>query len=218
MRATIEALREEDVELWRVYARGKTGLIEGLVYRNTQAVAALPAGAKYLGTGLDFGFTNDPTAAYDLYQAGGELYVDELVYRTGLTNPDIFAALVALRPAAAYAVVADSAEPKSIEELRRLGLPIAPAAKGPDSINAGIATLKGYRLNVLPSCVNLKKELASYKWKVDRQTGKATNVPVDAFNHALDALRYIGQARLQAPPLLTTRATARSWRTKREEF
>ena len=218
MRDTIEALKDQDHELWRVYARGLTGKIEGLVLRNVHAVAALPAGAKYLGSGLDFGFTNDPTACYDLYLAGGELYVDELLYRTGLTNPDLFAALVAIRPAAAFAVVADSAEPKSIEELRRLGLPITPAAKGPDSINAGLATLKAYRIHLLPSCVNLKKEVANYKWKVDRQSGKALNVPVDAFNHGIDALRYIAQAKLQAPPLLTTRATARSWRTKREEF
>ena len=102
-----------------------------------------------------------------------------------------------MRPARLFAVVADSAEPKSIEELRRLGLPIEPAAKGPDSINAGIGTMKAYRLNLLPSCVHLKKELSNYKWKVDRLTGKATNTPVDAFNHGIDAVRYLVQARLQ---------------------
>ena len=211
-RDKIEALKDKDPELWRVYARGLTGKIEGLVFRDVFNAETLAEGAKYLGTGLDFGFTNDPTAAYDVYQSGGELYVDELLYTTGLTNPDIYAALANVRPARQYAVVADSAEPKSIEELRRLGLPIEPAAKGPDSINAGIATLKAYRLNLLPSCVHLKKEMSNYKWKVDRLTGKATNAPVDAFNHGIDALRYLCQARLQAPPLLGARATARNWK------
>ena len=211
-RDKIEALNEKDFELWRVYARGKTGKIEGLVFRDVHNAETLPEGAKYLGTGLDFGFTNDPTVALDFYMSGGELYIDEVLHETGLTNPDIFAALSNVRAPKLWSIVADSAEPKSIEELRRLGLPIEPAAKGPDSINAGIATLKAYRLNLLPSCVHLKKEMSNYKWKVDRLTGKATNAPVDAFNHGIDALRYLCQARLQAPPLLGARATARSWK------
>lgn len=135
-----------------------------------------------------------------------------MLHETGLTNPDIFARLTTIRPARLWSVVADSAEPKSIEELRRLGLPIAPAAKGPDSINAGITTLKAYRLNLLPSCIHLKKEAANYKWKVDRLTGKTTNQPVDAYNHCWDSARYICQARLQAPPLIGRRATARTWK------
>jgi phage terminase large subunit len=212
MRVTIEALKEQDPELWRVYARGMTGKIEGLVFRDVYNVETLPEGAKCLGTGLDFGFTNDPTVALDFYLSGGELYVDEVLHETGLTNPDIFARLASVRAPKLWSIVADSAEPKSIEELRRLGLSIEPAAKGPDSINAGIVTLKAYKINLLPSCVNMKKEAVNYKWKVDRLTGKATNQPVDAFNHCWDAARYITQARLQAPPLIAPRATARSWK------
>lgn len=208
-RAKIEALKVKDPELWSVYARGKTGKIEGLVFRNTYAASELPEGAKYLGTGLDFGFTNDPTVAVDLYMAGGELYVDEVLYSPGLTNPDIHEALTERRPARRWDIVADSAEPKSIEELRRLGLPIEPAQKGPDSLLAGIDTLKRYKINLLPSCVNGKKEASNYKWKVDRLSGKATNVPVDAFNHFWDALRYIAQARLQNPAPVVKRAKVR---------
>lgn len=208
-RDKIEALKLKDPELWRVYARGMTGKIEGLVFRDVYNADLLPAGAKYLGNGMDFGFTNDPTTSYDVYLSSGELYFDELLYTTGLTNPDIFAALSNVRAPRLFSVVADSAEPKSIEELRRLGLPIEPAAKGPDSINAGIATLKAYKLNLLPSCVNLKKELANYKWKVDRLTGKATNQPVDAFNHGIDAVRYLVQARLQTPVVPMKRAKMR---------
>ncbi len=215
-RDKIEALRFKDPELWRVYARGKTGKIEGLVFREVYAVGSLPEGARYLGSGLDFGFTNDPTVVLDLYLAGGELYVDELLWETGLTNPDIFKRLCQERPAGRWLLVADSAEPKSIEELRRYGLPIEAAQKGPDSVNAGIGVLKQYRINLLPSCVNLKKEANNYKWKVDRLTNKPLNEPVDAFNHGWDALRYIAQARLQAPPLVPARATARQyWKPRR---
>jgi phage terminase large subunit len=208
----IEDIRLEDEELFNVYARGKTGKIEGLVYRKVFPALYLPEGAKYLGTGLDFGFTNDPTAAHDLYLGGGELYADELIYQTGMTNADIFAQLTAVRPAREFQIVADSAEPKSIEELRRLGLPIEPAQKGPDSLLAGIDLLKRYNINYLPSCTGLKKESLAYKWKVDRLTGRPLNVPIDKFNHAWDDIRYLAQARLQAPPLIAPRATARSWK------
>lgn len=210
--AEIEGIKDEDEELWKVYARGLTGKIEGLVFRDVFPVYGLPEGATYLGSGMDFGFTNDPTVVLDLYKSGGELYVDEILYEPGLTNPDIYARLVAERPPRQWSIVADSAEPKSIEELRRMGLPIEPAQKGPDSISAGIDTLKRYRINLLPSCVRTKKDAANYKWKVDRLTGLATNTPIDAFNHSWDALRYIAQARLQAPPIIAKRARVRVFR------
>jgi phage terminase large subunit len=196
-RAKIEGLKEKDLELWKVYARGLTGKIEGLVLRNwTVWDGAIPAGAKYLGTGMDFGFTNDPTTAVSLYLSGGQLWVDELLYSTGLTNPDIFRELKACQPHPRFDVVADSAEPKSIEELRRAGLTIEGALKGPDSINASLEQLRRYHLNVTRTSVNLRKELSNYKWKVDRATGRATNQPVDAFNHCIDALRYVALNRL----------------------
>lgn len=199
-RAKIEALKDKDAELWRVYARGLTGKIEGLVLRDWHvALTGIPLGAKYLGTGLDFGFTNDPTTAVDLYLSGGELWADEVLYETGLTNSDIVARLklVTGRPAGSrWDIIADSAEPKSIEDLRRARLAVEGALKGPDSVSAGLDQLKRYRLNVTLGSVNLRKELANYKYKIDRLTGKATNVPVDAFNHCIDALRYVALNRL----------------------
>ena len=196
--AKIEALKEKDAELFKVYARGLTGKIEGLVLRNWVVVEdnAIPVGAKYLGTGVDFGFTNDPTTAIDLYLSGGELWADEQLYAPGLTNPDIFKALVLLRPRTRWDIVADSAEPKSIEELRRMGLTVEGALKGPDSVNAGLDLLKQYRLNVTRRSVMLRKELSNYKYKVDRLTGRAINQPVDAFNHCIDPLRYVALNRL----------------------
>lgn len=195
-RAGIEALKLEDLELWRVYARGKTGKIEGLVLPNWEVCEEIPAGARYLGTGLDFGFTNDPTTAIDLYLNGGQLWADELLYSQGLTNPDIFRDLKGTSAHLRFDVIADSAEPKSIEELRRLGLTVEGAQKGPDSINASLGLLKQYRLNVTRRSTMLRKELANYKYKVDRLTGRATNQPVDAFNHCIDALRYVALNRL----------------------
>ena len=199
-RTKIESLKEKDRELWKVYARGLTGKIEGLVLPDWHlAVGGIPLGAKYLGTGLDFGFTNDPTTAIDLYLSGGELWADEVLYSEGLTNADIVARLklVTGRPAGVrWDIVADSAEPKSIEDLRRARLTVEGANKGPDSVRSGLDQLKRYRLNVTLGSVNLRKELANYKYKVDRKTGKTTNEPVDAFNHCIDALRYVALNRL----------------------
>lgn len=194
-REKIESLKEEDEELWKVYARGKTGKIEGLVFRKTAIVNEIPADAKYIGTGLDFGFTNDPTATVDIYMQNGELWLQEGLYEHGLTNPDIAKRVNEGKPRG-FQVIADSAEPKSIEELRRLGVKIEPAMKGPDSIKNSIDILKRYTLNVTRGSVNLRKELNNYKWKVDKATGKATNEPIDAFNHALDAVRYVALNRL----------------------
>jgi len=190
-RTTIEALRDEDEELWRVYARGLTGKIEGLIYRNWVLVDEIPAGAKHLGTGLDFGFTNDPTGVVDVYEQDGELWLDELLYETGLTNQDIGKRLDEMKFDRSRWIVGDSAEPKSIEEIKRLRFKIEGALKGPDSVRNGINVLKGYRMNVTRRSVNLRKELNNYKWKVDKATGKTINEPIDAFNHLLDPLRYV---------------------------
>lgn len=205
-RAKIEGLLQKDAELWKVYARGLTGKIEGLVLPDYHIVDEVPAGARFLGTGMDYGFTNDPTTAIDLYLHGGELYADEQLYAEGLTNPDIDKQLRAVRPRA-WDLVPDSAEPKSNEELRRLGHKIEPAQKGPDSVRAGLDQLKRYKLNITRRSVNLRKEVANYKYKVDRLTGKATNEPVDAFNHCIDALRYVALNRL--PKATDRRRSAR---------
>jgi phage terminase large subunit len=194
-RAKIEGLLGKDAELWKVYARGLTGKIEGLVLPDYHIVDEIPLGYRSLGTGMDFGFTNDPTTAIDLYLGGGELWADEQLYSEGLTNSDIDKRLRAIHPRA-WDLVPDSAEPKSIEELRRLGHKVEPAQKGPDSVRAGLDQLKRYKLNVTRRSVNLRKELANYKYKVDRLTGKPTNEPVDAFNHCIDALRYVALNRL----------------------
>ena len=198
----IEAIKDEDEELWRVYARGLTGKIEGLILRNWSICDKIPENANFIGTGLDFGFTNAPTAAIDVYQQNGELWINELIYQSGLTNPDIAKLLDKTKN-----IVADSAEPKSIEEIKRFGFRIEGALKGPDSVKNGIDILKRYHLNITRNSTNLRKELNNYKWKIDKLTGKSINVPVDVYNHGIDAIRYIALNKLkqQYPKLGSTK-------------
>lgn len=186
--AKIEAIA--DLELWKVYARGLTGKLQGLIFRNWNLVDAIPSDAKYIGAGLDFGFTNDPTAFIEVWQASGELYLHEVLYETNLTNPDISARLVNYGIPKQRRIIADSAEPKSIAELNSMGWNMQGANKGADSIKASIDILKRYRLNVTQSSYHLRKELSSYKW-LQTKDGVYQNVPVDFQNHGIDGVRYV---------------------------
>jgi phage terminase large subunit len=181
----IEAI--EDPELYKVYARGLTGKLEGVIFRDYNIVPGVPPDAKLIGYGLDFGFSNDPTALVALYSQSGELIIDELIYDRGLLNIRISDLMREL--GVNGRIVADSAEPKSIAELGAYGWQIEGAKKGPDSIRQSINTLKRYKLNVTQRSSNLKKELNGYKWKQNKD-GKLDNEPVDFLNHAIDALRY----------------------------
>jgi phage terminase large subunit len=194
IRKKIEAIRSEDEELWKVYARGMTGKIEGLIYRNWGTIGTIPSEAQLVGAGLDFGFTNDPSAMVMVYRYNGELIIDEVMYHKGLTNQDISLFMTSCAVDRSVSIVADSAEPKSIEELRRMGWRIEGANKGKDSILNGIDILKRFRFNVTNRSTNILKELNAYKWK--EKDGNATNVPIDSFNHGMDALRYLALNKL----------------------
>lgn len=180
-----------DPELWKVYARGKTGSITGLVFSHFNVVDDLPPREewKVSARGLDWGFSADPTALVHLVLAHGEIWTDEEIYRTGMTNPDIAQAMKEAGLTGRDEIVADSAEPKSIAELNRMGYFVKPCKKGADSISNGIDILKRYTWNVTRRSAGLRKELLAYKWKTDRN-GDMTNQPIDAFNHAIDAVRY----------------------------
>jgi phage terminase large subunit len=196
-RDKIEGLKEKDYELWKVYARGLTGKIEGLIFRNWTVVEEIPSGAKFIGNGLDFGFTNDVSASINVFLQNGELWLDELIYENGLTNPGICNKLEELGFDKKQGIVADSSEPKSIKEISEMGYLIEGAEKGPDSVNSSIDILKRFKMNVTRRSVNTRNELGMYKWKVDRISGKTLNEPVDAFNHAIDAIRYIALNKLK---------------------
>jgi len=191
MRDKIEGLKDVDMELWRVYARGLTGKIEGLIFRNHSVVSEVPKDAEFIAAGMDFGFTNDPTTLIECYRYNGELYLNELIFETGLTNQDIGNKLTQLGFDKRKHIVGDSAEPKSIEELRRMGFNIHGAAKGPDSIRASIDILKRFKLNITANSLNLKKEFMNYKWSEKDKTS-----PIDFFNHGIDAVRYIALNKL----------------------
>jgi phage terminase large subunit len=186
----------EDPEKWKVYARGLTGKVDGLVFSKWFICDDIPHGARLIATGLDFGFTNDQTGCIDVYTQNGELWIDELFYETGLTNKDVANRLASAGVSKKTEIIADSAEPKSIEELRRLGWYVTGAKKGADSINNSIDILKRYKLNITRRSNNLRNELGRYKWRVDK-SGKAMNKPVDTWNHLIDPLRYVALNKLK---------------------
>jgi len=200
--AEIESYKN-DINWWKVYGLGEVGYLKGLVYTNWVQCQEIPENARLVGTGVDFGFTNDPTAIIKVYIAGGELYMDEVAYLQGLTN-DRIADII--KPIAGVKV-ADSAEMKSIQELVNYGVRnIEPSIKGADSIRNGIQILQRYKWHVTQRSLNLIHELRNYKWEEDRITGELKNVPIDAFNHALDAVRYVAQNKLRQHRLGTARA------------
>ena len=190
VREKIEALKERDESLWKVYARGITGRIEGLVLKKWYVLNESFEDKKIIGYGIDFGFSNDPSTLIEVRMQDGDLYVQELIYETGLTNQDISDRMETLGVSKGALIVADSAEPKSIEELRRRSWTVDGVKKGKDSVMFGINLLKGYKINVNSSSTNLIKELEQYRWKVDKN-GNTLNVPIDEYNHAIDALRYL---------------------------
>lgn len=196
--AEIES-NKDDENWWKVYGLGLTGRPQGVIYKRWEQVDAIPDYAELVGRGLDFGFTNDPTSIVDVYRADGELWLDERCYRINLTNDKI---AEFLRPLPGC-TVADSAEQKSIAEIKNYGVRwIEPAIKGADSIRAGIQILQRYKMNVTKRSLNLINEIRNYKWKEDKITGELLNVPIDKYNHALDAVRYVALNKLSKRPII----------------
>jgi phage terminase large subunit len=169
---------------WRVYGLGQIGMLEGVIFSNWKQIDKLPIEAKLIGIGLDFGYTNDPTAIIEVYNYNGTRILNELKYQTGLLNSDI--AKILPKHVVIYA---DSSEPKSIDEIRRYGITIKGVTKGKDSINYGIDVIQQQEYLVTSNSVNLIKELRAYCWDVDKH-GTRLNKPIDNNNHAIDAFRY----------------------------
>ena len=190
----IEYLEKTDPEFWKIYGLGQYGKIFGLIFPDYTVVDSIPKGATLIGNGGDFGFTNDPTAVVEVYKQDGELWINELIYERKLTNPDIAKRLKELGKDKVETVF-DSAEPKSIEELRNMGIRVSPAEKGKDSVKNSIDILKRYKLNITASSVNLLKEFRTYKWLTDK-SGNGINEPVDFNNHGIDATRYLALNKL----------------------
>jgi len=176
-------------ENWcRVFLDGEIGRLQGVVFDNWKLSHGMPDPFKWEVYGMDFGYTNDPTTLIRIGFNGERLYIDELLYQTGMTNQEI-AQFIKSQGLQRETIVADSAEPKSIEEIYRHGINIHPAQKGADSINYGIDLLQQFDLHITKSSVNLIKEFRNYAWQKDKE-GKTLNKPVDMYNHAIDAARY----------------------------
>jgi phage terminase large subunit len=183
---------------WKVYGLGEVGSLQGVVFDDWQQVDGIDfAGDKLVAIGLDWGYTNDPTAVVAVYKRGGAILLHELIYQNGLTNQDIADHLRKLGIGRSWPIIADSAEPKSIEEVHRLGFNIHPATKGADSIRNSIDILKRQPLLVTRESTNLIKELRNYTWDTDK-TGASLGVPIDRYNHAIDAVRYVALNKLSA--------------------
>jgi phage terminase large subunit len=173
---------------WKVMGLGQLGIQSGAIYSEWSEIDILPEDAELLGSGLDFGFSNDPSALVSVYRYNGEIIVDEVIYQKGLLNKQL-AELTKSSNAKNAIIYADSAEPKSIAELKMYGLNVLPVVKGKDSISYGIQLIQEQPFKVTSRSINLIKELQNYIWMKDKD-GKSLNVPIDAYNHILDALRY----------------------------
>ena len=196
-----------DPELWKVYARGLTGKIEGLVLRNWDIVDSMPPleERKMTAFGLDFGFTNDPSALEEVCLAHGDLWVDERIYETGLTNPMIAQKARNQGISRRDCIIADCAEPKSIAEIKAEGMWIVPSPKGSDSIVVGLDILRRYKIHFTRRSKGIIANAKAYKWKKDRD-GKRTNDPEDKNNHGIDAIRYVALDRLKTQRRGTAKA------------
>lgn len=178
--------RKGNKNWWRVYGEGLIGEIEGRIYTGWQIIDEIPFEAKLVRYGLDFGFSNDPSAIVAVYKYNGGIIFDEIFYNKGFGNKELADVLLNLEKSI---VVADSSEPKSIQEMQIYGLPVVPTKKGKDSIVYGIGRIQDQKVSVTKRSVNLIKEYRNYMWE-QTPDGKYINEPVGVLDHALDAARY----------------------------
>lgn len=181
----IEA-RRGNKNWWKVYGLGELGMTEGIVYPHFQSIDEIPIDARLVRKGLDFGYTNDPTAILDVYEWNNSFIWDELMYRKGLSNKDIADVLINSDKAL---TVADSAEPKSIDEIISYGVSVIPSQKGQGSVLQGIQYVQDHKIFVTKRSTNIWHEQRNYLWLTDKE-GKIINEPSPIFNHLMDAGRY----------------------------
>ena len=192
-----ETMKKNNPRRYRVAGLGDWGIVDGLVYENwEERLFSVEEVRKTPGIrsafGLDFGYTNDPTALFCglIDTTNKTLWVFDEIYKQGMSNEDIARDITG----AGYSkerIRADSAEPKSIDRLRTLGIQhIRKARKGKDSVNNGIDFIQDYKIFIHPRCVNFLTEIGNYTWATDTKTGKKLNIPIDDFNHLMDAMRY----------------------------
>ena len=202
----IESLRNKNKSLWQIYGLGLQAVVEGLVFTNVEIVDDIPHYAtKHHWRGMDFGYAADPTAIVDVYYHNGTLYLDEICYRTEMLASDIIRELKGHN--GAVETITESADPRLIQEIYRGGCNVKPVVKYPGSIMAGITKMLEFKICVTKQSTNAIKELKNYTWAQDKE-GKWLNQPIDAFNHIIDATRYVVMMKImggQPKPLDKTR-------------
>ena len=180
--------RKNRKQWWKVYGEGQLGEVEGRIYTGWLQVDEIPPEARLERRGLDYGYSNDPTAIVDIYKWNGAYIFDEIIYQKGLSNKQI-ADILLSQDNPKILVVPDSAEPKSNDELVMYGVPVLPANKGKGSVNFGIQILQSQKIFVTKRSRNIWREYNNYLWETDKQ-GMMLNVPQGGFDHSLDAIRY----------------------------
>jgi phage terminase large subunit len=192
----IERLRDLDSNYWQIYGLGDMAQPTETIFRQFEIANVIPSDAILIAIGLDWGYSNDPTAIVEVYRLNDDLYINELLYSKGLTNQDIAEKLRELNITRQTEIIADSAEPKSIEELYRQGFNIKGAKKGADSINMGIDVLRRFKLHITKNSTNALNEFKYYKWLTDKN-GHIVNKPAtNQQDHILDACRYVALNKL----------------------
>lgn len=180
---------------WQVYGEGQLGEVEGKIYKDWKIIDELPHHARLERYGLDFGYSNDPSSIVAIYYYDGGYILDEICYQKGMSNKLLADVLNNQKQ---QLVIADSAEPKSIDEIKSYGVTILPAEKGPDSVNNGIQLVQAQRISMTKRSINLIKEYRNYMWKTDKD-GKILNVPEHEYSHAMDAIRYALTSLIKKP-------------------
>jgi len=183
--ASIES-KKDNKNWWLVYGLGQLGEVEGKIYKDWQIIDSIPHEARLERYGLDFGYTNDPTAIVAVYKYNGGFILDEITYQKGLSNKQIADILMNIPKTL---VIADSAEPKSIDEIASYGVSILPSQKGQGSVNQGIQYVQDQKISVTKRSIHLLKEYRNYMWKTDKE-GTIINTPESGWDHATDSLRY----------------------------
>ena len=186
IRQEMESDKANRSALYRHKWLGEPFSTERRIYKDWAIIDEIPHEARLERYGLDFGYTNDPTACLGIYKYNGGLIFDEVIHQKGLSNKQIADMLINLPKAL---IKADCAEPKSIDEIRSYELMILPCNKGKGSINTGIQWLQGQKISVTKRSVNTIKEYRNYMWMTDNN-GLILNEPIDLWNHSMDAIRY----------------------------
>ena len=182
----IKSLKYKNPTLWQIYGEGKQAIVEGLVFPNFETIADIPTQIDKTFIGIDYGYTNDPTAIVEVGIEGENIYIREIAYQTHLMTNEIAQIL----KKQGKKVISESADPRMIDELARDGVNIVPVQKYKGSIEAGIAKMQTMKIHVTKDSTNVIKEFKNYTYEKNRE-GKYLNTPIDMFNHAIDATRYV---------------------------